>query len=695
MPEQGANREATSADEFAAAPVWRARVLQGLLTAATALGAAVAVPSIGFSLSIGEWGIAVADTVALSFVAFLVFRRSLPHVVRAVGFLAAFYTIGVFLFVVVGPVLAAYFLAVPVLAAVVLGTRAAVVALVLTTVTTAVLGFLGPFDPLVDADETVSDTVSWLVVTANFAFVSGLITASVAALLTRYERSLALNRRLALAVEHSPEAVVICETDGAIVYRNSAAEAMLEVGDPEASTLHGLFDGSDPPLPYPLPTTGWRAVVSLGTGADRRELDLLLLPVADDEGSRQQVLVVRDVTGERAAREAEARAGRLQALGTLVAGTAHDFNNALASIVGQAELLRAEVDEPQRVGLDGILHTADRAQGVVRQLMAFGQVRPTQEARTDLGIELAAERAGLAALLPAHARLEIEAEPGLHVGLAPSEIHQVLSNLVTNAVHAVEGRASGTIRIAVAEAPLDATGGPVLDGPDAEAFAVLEVRDDGHGIDPELLPTVFDPFVTTKDPAKGTGLGLAGVHGVVTAAGGTVTIASRPGDGTTVTVRLPAWRRPPAGPAVERSEPPDGVAVTVGDGAVPRVLVVDDEALIASSTARLLQRRGYDATPCDDPVEARRLLEDGARFDIVLTDVSMPTMSGVAFAGAVRELLPEATIVAMSGYGDVMSADDRARLAIAANVDKPFTIDALVACLADAHRARPGAHGQA
>src|SRR5690606_4080242 len=165
-------------------------------------------------------------------------------------------------------VLSAYFLAVPVLAAVVLGTRAAVAGLVLNTVTIAVLGLFAPIDPLVITDEPVSDTVSWLVVTANFTFVNVMITASAAALLSRFERSLALNRRLALAVEQSPESIVIAEPDGTIVYRNSAAVDLLGDAAAGSALLHDLLASAGPPLPHPLPTAGRTAVGTRGAAAD-------------------------------------------------------------------------------------------------------------------------------------------------------------------------------------------------------------------------------------------------------------------------------------------------------------------------------------------------------------------------------------------------------------------------------------------
>lgn len=690
MHQLGANRRGEATDELAAAPVWRARVLQVLLGVTAVLGTLVAIPSIGFALSIGEWGIAAVDTVALAVVVVLALRRSLSHGVRAVGLLAVCYVLGVFLFVVVGPVLSAYFLAVPVLAAVVLGTRAAVAGLVLNTVTIAVLGLFAPIDPLVITDEPVSDTVSWLVVTANFTFVNVMITASAAALLSRFERSLALNRRLALAVEQSPESIVIAEPDGTIVYRNSAAVDLLGDAAAGSALLHDLLAGSDPPLPYPLPTDGWTAVVTAGSVAEPRLFDLTLLPVAEREGGMQLVLIVRDVTGERAAQEAEARAQRLQALGTLVAGTAHDFNNALASMVGQAELLRAELDEDARASVDGILHTADSARGVVRQLMAFGRLRAGQDELTDIGATIRADQRGLAALVPSGIRFEVTTVPGLLVALAPSEIHQVVTNLVTNAVHALEGRGEGTIRVTLSEEPHD-------DGSSASLLAVLRVSDDGAGIDAALLPTVFDPFVTTKPPEKGSGLGLASVHGVVTAAGGAVEISSRPGEGTTVTISLPAEHQAAtSGAADPNSEPgEDDTSSSPRSDEGLRVLVVDDESSIASSTTRLLERRGYAATACSDPQEAARMLEAGERFDIVLTDVSMPTMSGLDLADLARRHLPDATIVAMSGYGEVMSDADRARLGIAAIIDKPFAIDDLVACLDTSHRTRTGTSRQA
>jgi signal transduction histidine kinase/ActR/RegA family two-component response regulator len=659
-------REST-VDELAAAAVWRSRLLDVLLLVAFGLGLVVAIPSIAYAVSVEQWAVVVVDVIALLAVAVLALVPSIPYRVRAISFLTVAYLLGVFLFVAVGPVLAAYFLAVPVLAAVLLGTRAAVVALGINAITTGLLGLVSPLEPLVVGDESMGATASWLLVVMNFVFVNALITLSTAALISRLERSLALNRRLAVAVERSPNGIAIADASGALVYVNSAAVDLLGPEASRARTLSELVPEVQPALPDPLPAGGHEGSIALvGDVGTIRVLEVEIRRLRDTfgEGEAQQVAIVRDVTELRAMQDEMARSQRLQALGTLVGGTAHDFNNALGAVVGLSQLLRSDLDDAEQLAIvDDILLAADRARGVVGQLMAFGRVGSRPDESTDIGDVLAHELPLLATSMPRHVELVLDAADGLLVPLSPAEIHQVVTNLVTNACHALSGRSSGTVRVELTRIDDDAT-----------PTARLTVTDDGHGIAPELLPTVFDPFVTTKPPGEGTGLGLASVHGIVTAAGGGVDISSTRGVGTTVEVVLPAAlaTRPtmPTTP-VEGRTPAEQTSL----------LIVDDEQLIVSSTSRLLERRGYRVTECTDPIEARELLETGADFDVILTDMSMPTMSGLALAQVVRTRLPDAAIVVMSGYGEVMTAEDRQRLGIAAAIDKPFTIDDLAACL--------------
>jgi PAS domain S-box-containing protein len=338
---------------------------------------------------------------------------------------------------------------------------------------------------------------------------------------------------------------------------------------------------------------------------------------------------------------------RMEALGTLASGIAHDFNNILGAILGHVGLLREQVParSAARESVEQIGVAGARARDLVHRILAFSRESKREYVRQPLG-PLVEESLGLMrATLPASVRLDDRpAGVPLSTTLNPSEVHQVVMNLCTNAWHALGGE-PGRIEVAldgvVLEEARPARVGVLVPG---HRYAVLTVRDNGSGMTAETLERLFEPFFTTKPRGKGTGLGLHVVQSIVTAHGGAVGVDSTPGAGTDFVVYLPATESREVGPA------PAPVDVTT-PGRGERVAYVDDDEVVLLMVERLLDRAGYAVTAYSSPQDLLDAVRRGTScFDLLITDYSMPGMTGLDLAREVRALCPGLPVVVSSGF---------------------------------------------
>jgi len=320
---------------------------------------------------------------------------------------------------------------------------------------------------------------------------------------------------------------------------------------------------------------------------------------------------------------------RLDSLGHLAGGVAHDFNNLLAVIIGYCGMVADSlpVDDQAQADVEGIRTAAERGASLTRQLLIFSRLEPSRLEPVDLNAVVCETRELLSRTLGEDITVVTGLADDLHQVTADrSKMEQVLLNLIMNARAAMPD--GGELRIATLN-----DGGEV----------VLSVRDEGHGMEPEVVRRAFEPFFTTRPKGQGTGLGLATAYGAVVDAGGSIDIDSVPGAGTTVWVRLPAAARPQ--PA------PDDVDEELPAGHGERVLLVEDEDAVRDVVLRLLKRSGYKVRDVGSPFEALEIFTTGAhRFDMLLTDVVMPGMSGTQLASRLRELRPDLPVLFMSGY---------------------------------------------
>jgi len=395
-------------------------------------------------------------------------------------------------------------------------------------------------------------------------------------------------------------------------------------------------------------------------------------PVTDPSGHAYRLVgVAEDVTERKSIEEQHEAAQRLEAVGQLAAGIAHDFNNKLAIIMGTADLAVTGLpaSAPVRSDFEVIRTAAERAADMTRQLLGFAGKQPIAPIVQDLNETLGTTPHLLGRLIPERISLVWRPDTrACRIRMDPGQIDQLLMNLVVNARDAIPG--NGTITITTRHVELDAAGVAHRSGVAPGPFVILEVGDDGVGMDAATAARAFEPFFSTKGPGRGTGLGLATVQGIAHQNAGFVDIRSAPGVGTAVGVHLPCVGGARAGDE-------DAPAPAVPETRTETVLLVEDEAVLLAVTRRMLEQMGLDVLACDNPREALRVATDYAgMIDLLVTDVVMPEMSGPQLLRSVHRVRPALRCVFVSGY----PADALADSGVGTDIDlvqKPFAEGAL------------------
>ncbi|MFH1156692.1 MAG: ATP-binding protein [Pseudomonadota bacterium] len=388
--------------------------------------------------------------------------------------------------------------------------------------------------------------------------------------------------------------------------------------------------------------------------------------------------IVNDITARKLDEQEKERlqsqlmqAHKMEAVGTLAGGIAHDFNNLLGIILGNAELALDDIPEAvqAREYLGEIKTASLRAKDVVVQLLRFARKSDQVRKRILLQDMIHGTLALLRSSMPVNIdiRCHLTDEPATILA-DPTQIHQVIINLCINAAHAMPD--GGALDICLDSAVnWDETIDPKLPLKPGRYFS-MSISDTGHGIEPEYLGRIFEPYFTTKEVGKGTGMGLAVVHGIVTVLGGGIAVKSRKGEGSEFKVFLPSAD----GPADQMSGGP------VGD--LPRgrerILFVDDEAGLATLGEERLQRLGYSVEVRTSPLEALSLFRsDPGGFDLIITDMTMPEMSGYVLVERALEIRPDMRFVLCTGYNDSVNREKASALGIAGFLEKPHEKRAL------------------
>lgn len=704
---------------------WRERILRAILSVGCILGLITYIPSVLLAWQSSLFGIVFIDTVALFGTATLFYlNRRIDYRIQATALLGFVFALGVWLLVSIGPVSQIYLLAFPILTGIFLGMRAAIGAIVLNGLTLCLLGYLVNADfevgPL--AEEPLT---KWLVITLNFTFVSAVTALTTSALAEGLDRAFRtqremtldleaehhrladLNNRLveemgarrtaqeaaselAMAVEQARELILIIDLEGTGVYGNPAFCEMsgITLGEvprirlPESATLRARDELGN--LWETLRDThAWLGPVVLRDGAGTaRDLDAVISPLRGEQGAVvRYVAVMRDLSHEQEVDHRLRQAQKLEALGTLAGGIAHDFNNILSSILGHAELSLQAETAPAEYPLhqEGIVRACHRARDLVRQILVFSRQLPVAREIVDPAVVLQEVIHLLRPSLPATIDLRTAINPNHgHVEADPSELHQILMNLGTNAFHAMEDQ-GGTLTVTLEPVPMGATffvEHPRLDA--TRPYLRIAVEDTGVGIPADVLPKIFDPFFTTKTQGKGTGLGLPTVHGTVVNLGGEIAVTSESGRGSCFAVYLPCTQSPASSPAAESSD-------SAPRGHDEHILFVDDEEQVLAIARRSLKRMGYRVTTAASAAEALALCEQpGQDFDLVITDQTMPLETGAQLTLKLHTRWPELPVILTSGFGEALGPELLASLRLSAFLRKPFTQAELMRAVASA-----------
>ncbi len=421
-----------------------------------------------------------------------------------------------------------------------------------------------------------------------------------------------------------------------------------------------------------------RVSARLAPGAGPRH-GILVLEPKPAITELEQTQLARDVTerrlGEQALRETEDRlrqSQKMEAIGRLAGGVAHDFNNMLTVILSSADLglLVSGGDQGVRVELEEIRAAGLRAQALTRQLLAFSRRQVLQPQVVDLNARVRDLEQLLARLLGEEIEVRSRLAPDLQrVVIDPSQLEQVILNLAVNARDAMP--MGGTLSVETANVVLDETYAARHVGATTGPQVLLAISDTGTGMDVETTARIFEPFFTTKPKGKGTGLGLSTVYGIVKQSGGSIWVYSEPGQGTTFKVYLP--RAPDAGEVTPTGSRPGKLRARPGES----LLVVEDDDQVRRTAVRCLEALGYLVTSAHGLEEAVRLVDDGLRFTVLLTDVIMPGGNGVEVAKALGARRPSMGLVFMSGYTDDAISQHGVLSPGALFLEKPFTQETL------------------
>ncbi len=483
--------------------------------------------------------------------------------------------------------------------------------------------------------------------------------------------------RLARAIEHAAECVIITDSHGYVQYVNPAFEEV--TGYKKEEILQkSIFVIENKKMDKDYSDGIWE-IISKGhvwTGniinqkKDRTpyEVETSISSIENASGAViNYICVARDVTNEKRLERHVRQSQKLEAIGTLAGGIAHDFNNILAIMMGYTELALRDIKESTITAkkLEGVLKAGERARDLVRQILAFS--RQTEKERKPVRISPIIKETlnFLRASLPSTIEIKKNIEVNSMILGDPTQIHQILMNLCTNASYAMKDR-GGILEITLKEIEIEEE--DLCTYPDLSpgTYVNLIVSDTGCGIDEVTMERIFEPFFTTKKPGEGTGMGLSVVHGIVKSYGGTITVISEEHKGTTFSIILPKLA------SGTIAEPLVFKPLPRGHG---NILFVDDEEELAILEKENLEELGYNVTAVTGSVEALKLYrENPGHFDLIITDHTMPFITGLELIEEIRKTSPSMPFILTTGFGDLISDEKASEIGIKKLIKKPFKL---------------------
>ena len=705
---------------------WRNKVLHSILLTTIVLGFFACVPSVLLSVKEGLYHVALFDCLAYAALLYMFFSSWPSFKLRAVSFTIMCYLVGLLLLVVLGPFGAGpvWLFLFPVLTGVLLGYRASIYALLINGGTIIAVGVCLWFDLWSWSEGVVNPIEKWVVIFFNFMLLNSLATVSLNAILKGLQSALLDEKNLRASLQAQQEQLTaanlklieeitekelvrkqlderdkkllllaenaldcIWQMDGSLrfTFVNPAVETVFGYTPEEWIGTH--LQDHCPPGELPKITRmlniddrrdGPPMAILFETDLSHKDgrlipVEILAKPLLDEQGRKVGLQgAARDISERKMAEKQKAdfeaqiiRAQKLESVGTLAGGIAHDFNNILSAVLGYTELALDDVEQNSQLeeNLREILKAGVRAKNLVRQILAFSR-RSEQEIRAvQVSVIVKEALKMLRSTIPSTIQIARRIETESMVLGDPTQIHQVLMNLCTNAVHAME-EFGGVLTVELTDVhPSDAeVSNHTALGP--WNYLKLTVADTGTGMRPEIMEHIFDPYFTTKKQGKGTGLGLSVAHGIVKSHHGEIMVDSAPGKGTIFAVYFPR---------LEQKEHTEGDqdedAITGGE----RILLVDDEPALVDIGQRILERLGYRVTTSTESVGALELFRERPHdFDLVITDMTMPDMTGDRLASEMIKIRPDIPIILCTGYSDRISDETIAECGARTLAMKPF-----------------------
>ena len=505
--------------------------------------------------------------------------------------------------------------------------------------------------------------------------------------ITEWKRAQEELKRLSSAIEQTSDSIIIADTEGVILYANPASQTLsgLPLSSLIGNTLDTLRSGKHPDSFYQKLWGTVRAgeawsgrLVNVRADGTRYDTTTTMSPVRDAGGQIQYVVTTsRDVTREAELEVQLRHSQRMEAIGVMAGGIAHDFNNILTPVMGYTEMAlnRPGLDAKVCGYLKEIASAGQRASELVQQILTFS--RQTEQVKQPVLVEAIVKeslkllRAAIPSTITIRQRI---AGKGTQTLADPSQIHQVVMNLCTNAFHAMR-ETGGVLEVVldtlILEAPLVQLGVTLPPGD----YLRLRVSDTGRGMDEETQKRIFLPFFTTKRTGEGTGLGLSIVHGIVIGMGGSISVESGVGRGSAFTVHFPSVHRALRESPDASQEAPRGSE---------RILVVDDESVIGDMLKDALAFSGYEVEALDSPARAlERIRRSPSRFDLVITDLVMPELTGLDLAKRIWEQRVGLPIILLTGYTESLDEETAEGMGFAKLLRKPVSLTVIAQSVRD------------
>ena len=417
-----------------------------------------------------------------------------------------------------------------------------------------------------------------------------------------------------------------------------------------------------------------------------RYLEIKSLPQFDENSHLKGIVqIARDITANknsekehRMLQEQLIQAQKMEAIGTLAGGIAHDFNNILAAVMGYTELALLSLPEksPLADQLNHVLKAGLRAKELVEQILTFSR-RTTQDLQPQpiqIGSIIKEALKFIQSTFPSTIQLRLNIVSNAKVVIDPSQMHQIVMNLCTNAKHAMQQN-GGILTVALNDTDIETDAKILNQNPDLQPgpYIRLAVKDTGHGMAPKVVNRIFEPYFTTKEKGVGTGLGLAMVHGITKSCGGTVSVQSTVGQGTVFYIYLP---RTDSDQALKETR--ESTAVQPAPTGAERILFIDDEPELVALGREMLEHLGYQVVTKNNGIDALKAFsEKPNHFDVVVTDMTMPKMTGERLSQELMNIRPEIPIILCTGFNEQINEQKAKAIGIKAFLMKPLTLNHL------------------